>query len=152
MERKQFLKSIGAGAAFALVFPCVHGCSSDSSDEPDPKDPPTSVDVTIDLNATSSSNLSANGGFILIKSKSSLKFTDIVVARNLEGNYVAASQICSHNRTDGVRFVSDNGGSYKCSTHGARFNQSGQPLNSITSNSLKVFQTSVTDNLLRIFE
>lgn len=152
MERKQFLRSLGAGAAFALVFPCVHGCSKDSSGDPDPKDPPTGVDFTIDLDAPSSSNLMNNGGFILVKSKDSLRYTDIVVARNLEGNLIAASQICSHQQTDNVRFINDDGGSYRCSTHGARFNQSGQPLNSITSNPLKVFNTSLNGNILRVFE
>ena len=32
MERKDFLRSLGAGAAFALTFPCVHGCSNDAED------------------------------------------------------------------------------------------------------------------------
>ena len=29
MERKEFLRSLGAGAAFAVIFPCVQGCSKD---------------------------------------------------------------------------------------------------------------------------
>ena len=29
MERKTFLRTLGAGAAFALTFPCVQGCSKD---------------------------------------------------------------------------------------------------------------------------
>jgi len=45
MERKQFLKSLGAGAAFALTFPCVQSCSKEGI----VVDEPTGVDFTIDL-------------------------------------------------------------------------------------------------------
>lgn len=38
MERKQFLRSLGAGAAFAVVFPCVHGCSKDGNVDVAPED------------------------------------------------------------------------------------------------------------------
>lgn len=149
MERKAFLKTLGAGAAFAIAFPCLHGCSSDSgNDDVDPADQkpvPTGVDFTIDLNSSEASNLSANGGFILKNF--------VVIVRNLEGNFVAASQVCSHQQTEEVRFISDNGGIFGCSTHGARFDQTGKPLNSITSNSLKIFNTELLpDDMLRIFE
>lgn len=151
MERKEFLRSLGAGAAFALTFPCLHGCSSDSEDlEMFPE--PTGVDFTVDLTASGSSPLANNGGFILAKSNPADRLTDIVVARNLEGNFVAASQICSHQQTDGVRFISEDGGIYRCTTHGSRFSQTGTPLNSITNNPLKVFQTELNGEILRVFE
>ena len=31
MERKDFLGSLGAGAAFSLTFPCLQGCSNDEN-------------------------------------------------------------------------------------------------------------------------
>ncbi|MGY8915511.1 MAG: QcrA and Rieske domain-containing protein [Flavobacteriales bacterium] len=145
MERKKFLKSLGAGAAFALVFPCVQGCSSDGGEEViDPKPVPTGVDFTIDLNSSEASNLKNNGGFILKNF--------VVVVRNLEGAFVAASQVCSHQGTENVRFVNDNGGIFNCSTHGARFDQQGTPLNSITSKPLKIFKTELNGDILRVFE
>lgn len=151
MERKEFIKSLGAGAAFALTFPCLNGCSSDSPTyEQFPE--PTGIDFTIDLTTSEAIPLADNGGFILAKSDSNARLTDIVVARNLEGNFVAASQICSHEQTDGVRFISDNGGIFRCTTHGARFEQTGTPLNSVTSNPLKIFQTELNGDILRIFE
>jgi nitrite reductase/ring-hydroxylating ferredoxin subunit len=151
MERKEFLRSLGAGAAFALTFPCLNGCSSDSEDlETFPE--PTGVDFTVDLNASESAPLTNNGGFILAKSNPTDRLTDIVVARNLEGDFVAASQICSHQQTDGVRFISEDGGIFRCSTHGSRFSQTGTPLNSITSNPLKVFMTELNGDTLRVFE
>ena len=151
MERKEFLKSLGAGAAFALTFPCLNGCSSDS-ESLEQLSEPTGIDFTIDLTSSEAAPLANNGGFILTKSDPGAQLTDIVVARNLEGNFVAASQICSHQQTDGVRFLSEDGGIFRCSTHGARFEQTGTPLNSVTSNPLKIFQTELNGDIIRIFE
>lgn len=142
MERKQFLRSLGAGAAFAIVFPCVHGCSKDSTETGLPV--PIGIDFTIDLNSNEGTGLQNNGDFILKDY--------VVVVKNLEGNFVAASQICSHQQTEEVRFISNDGGIYYCSTHGARFDQTGKPLNSITSNPLKIFTTELSGNILRVFE
>ena len=143
MERKAFLRSIGAGAAFALTFPCLQGCTSDS--EPGGgEEVPTGVDFTIDLSGPDGDALSGNGDFIIRN--------DVVVARNLEGNFVAASRICSHQQNPGVSFVEEQGGIFECYVHGSQFAQDGTPLNTITQNPLKVFRTSLNGDLLRVFE
>ena len=152
MERKEFLRSLGAGAAFAVLFPCASGCSSNRREALETFDEPTGVDFVIDLTNPDYSALNSNGGFVLVMSNSSDGLTDIVVARNLEGELVAASQICSHQQTDRVRFISDDGGIFFCSTHGSRFNQNGTPLNTITNNPLKVFNITLEGDILRIFE
>lgn len=160
MERKQFLRSLGAGAAFALVFPCVQSCTKRGANDDVPlserKNVPTGVDFTVDLNSSEAAALGNNGGFILAKSNISLatqlQLTDIVVVRNLEGNFVAASQICSHQQTDAVRFLDDSGGIFECSTHGSKFDQTGQPLNTVTNNPLKIFKTELSETTLRVFE
>ncbi|MEO0528177.1 MAG: Rieske 2Fe-2S domain-containing protein [Bacteroidota bacterium] len=147
MERKEFLKTLGAGAAFALAFPCIHGCSSDSNDDVAPEDMkpvPTGIDFTIDLDAAEGAGLQNNGDFILKDF--------VVVVKNLEGDFVAASQVCSHQQTEEVRFLEENGGIFRCSTHGARFDQQGTPLNSITPNPLKIFNVELTGSMLRVFE
>jgi nitrite reductase/ring-hydroxylating ferredoxin subunit len=143
MERKDFLRSLGAGAAFALTFPCINGCSSDSEDL-EMKPVPTGIDFNVDLDSQEGSGLQNNGDFILKN--------DVVVVKNLEGIFVAASQICSHQQTDQVRFLDDNGGIFRCSTHGSEFDQNGVPLNTITSNPLKTFNTELNGNILRVFE
>jgi len=141
MERKEFLRSLGAGAAFAITFPCLQGCSKDDS----PENPiPTGIDFTIDLNSAEGQQLANNGDFILKN--------EVVVAKNLEGNFVAASQICSHQQTDQVRFIDEQGGIFRCFTHGSEFSQTGTPLNTITSNPLKIFNTSLNGTTLRVFE
>lgn len=143
MERKAFLRSLGAGAAFALTFPCVQGCSK-SDDGVDPQPIPTGVDFTIDLTSEEGAGLQNNGDFILKDF--------VVVVKNLQGQFIAASQICSHQQTDQVRFLEENGGIFRCFTHGSQFDQDGNPLNAITSNPLKIFNTSLSGNLLRVFE
>jgi nitrite reductase/ring-hydroxylating ferredoxin subunit len=151
MERKEFLQSLGAGAAFALMFPCVSGCSKDSEDlETFPE--PDGVDFMIDLTSVAAAPLETNGGFITVKSDPALTYLDIVVARNLEGELIAASKICSHQQTEEVRFITEDGGIFNCTTHGSRFSQDGTPLNSITNNPLKVFNTSLNGDMLRVFE
>ena len=141
MERKEFLRSLGAGAAFAITFPCLQGCSKDDM----PDNPiPTGIDFTIDLNSAEGQQLANNGDFILKN--------EVVVAKNLEGNFVAASQICSHQQTDQVRFIDEQGGIFRCFTHGSEFSQTGTPLNTITNNPLKIFNTSLNGTTLRVFE
>lgn len=141
MERKDFLRSLGAGAAFALTFPCLQSCSKD---EPSENPIPTGIDFTIDLNSSEGQQLANNGDFILKN--------EVVVVRNLEGDFVAASQICSHQQTDQVRFIEEQGGIFRCFTHGSEFSQAGIPLNGITSNPLKIFNTSLNGSVLRVFE
>jgi len=146
MERKDFLRTLGAGAAFALTFPCLQGCSKDDNSGTI-KPIPENVDFTIDLSSSEASNLMNNGGFILKN--------DVVIVRNLEGNFVAASQICSHEGYDQVRFQSVDGGIFYCDVHGSRFDQTGSPLNQVDSNpakALKVYMTEVSDDILRVFE
>jgi len=143
MERKAFLRSLGAGAAFALVFPCVQGCSSDGGGESG-QEVPTGVDFTIDLSGPDGVSLQNNGDFIIRN--------DVVVARNLEGAFVAASRICSHEQNAGVSFIEVQGGIFECEVHGSRFDQNGAPLNTITLNPLKIFNTDLQGDLLRVFE
>ncbi|MDV7139725.1 Rieske 2Fe-2S domain-containing protein [Maribacter sp. TH_r10] len=143
MERKEFLRTLGAGAAFALTFPCLQGCSKDDENG-DKVETPTGIDFTIDLNSTEGQALAENGSFILKEL--------VVVVKNLEGNFIAASQVCSHQQTEEVRFIDSEGGIFACSEHGARFDQSGLPLNSVTGNSLKIYNTELNGDILRVYE
>ncbi|MER3376240.1 MAG: Rieske 2Fe-2S domain-containing protein [Allomuricauda sp.] len=146
MERKEFLRSLGAGAAFALIFPCAQGCSKDEVDG-NIVEEPTGVDFTIDLTSQEAQALASNGGFILKNL--------VVIAKNLEGEYIAASQVCSHESYDQVRFVNQNGGIFYCDVHGSRFEQDGTPLNQVDSNPakpIKVYNTELDGTILRVFE
>ena len=147
MQRKEFLKSLGAGAAFAISFPCLHSCSTDENEEGGDTPVPTGVDFTVDLDSSEGQKLSENGGFILKNL--------VVVVKNLEGKYVAVSQVCSHQGYDEVRFRNEDGGIFYCGVHGSRFSIDGSPLNQVDSQpakSLKQFKTEVSGSVLRVFE
>ena len=146
MERKDFLRSLGAGAAFALTFPCLHGCSKDD-DNGNVVEVPTGIDFTIDLNSTEGAKLANNGSFILKNL--------VVVVKNLEGNFIAATQVCSHESYDQVRFVTNDGGIFYCDVHGSRFELDGTPLNQVDGNAakpLKIYNTELNGDILRVFE
>ncbi len=147
MERKEFLRTLGAGAAFAITFPCLGGCSKDEENEGNIVTPPTNVDFTIDLTSSEASNLGSNGGFI--------RKNLVVVVKNLEGDFVAATQVCSHEQYDAVEFINQDGGFFYCDVHGSRFGQDGTPLNTIpnsTPRPLKIYSTELNGNILRVFE
>ncbi len=146
MERKEFLRSLGAGAAFALTFPCLQGCSKDDVNG-DKVEQPTGIDFTIDLNSTEGQKLANNGSFILKNL--------VVVVKDLDGNFVAATQVCSHESYDQVRYVSNDGGIFYCDVHGSRFALDGAPLNQVdskTAKPLKIYNTELNGNMLRVFE
>ncbi|MEH6747421.1 MAG: Rieske 2Fe-2S domain-containing protein [Maribacter arcticus] len=147
MERKKFLRTLGAGAAFAITFPCLGSCSKDSEIEGEIVTQPTNVDFTIDLTSSEAAKLANNGGFILKNL--------VVVVKNLEGEFVAATQICSHEQYDSIYFKNQDGGIFICSEHGSRFSQNGTPLNEIpnsTSKALKIYNTSLEGSILRVYE
>ncbi|MDC6390389.1 Rieske 2Fe-2S domain-containing protein [Maribacter sp. PR1] len=147
MERKQFLKSLGAGAAFAITFPCLGSCSKDNGEDGNIVEEPNNVDFTIDLTSAEAANLANNGGFILKNL--------VVVARNLDGEFVAASQVCSHQSYDEVRFTGQQGGIFYCDVHGSRFAQDGSNLNQVDGKApkpLKIYQTELSGDSLRVFE
>lgn len=142
---------MGSAAAFAVIFPCLNGCSSDdgstNNEDEGNLDVPEGIDFTLDLEASENSALQENGGYVLKNS--------VVVAKNLEGEYVAASQVCSHQGYDEVRFVSQNGGIFYCDVHGSQFEQNGTPVNQVdsaTAKPLKIFQTELNGSELRVFE
>ena len=136
MDRNEFLKRVGAGAAFALSATCLGGCMGAS---PSPQS--ESVDMTIDLTDSTYSSLQNNGGYVVINNQ-------VVVARTTSGELVAATRTCSHENLRLIRLRNDE---WYCSEHGARFSLSGQGLNSDASRGLQIFQVSQTGNQLRIY-
>jgi nitrite reductase/ring-hydroxylating ferredoxin subunit len=145
MNRKEFLKSIGAGAAFAITVSCFGGCSSGEGDvfsdpiselEPDPI---TGTLFAIDLSDASSSALKNKGGYLIQN--------NIIIAKDLSGNYVAATVVCSHEQKKEIIFKN---GEYYCTAHGARFNLAGNGLNSDASRGLKIYNTLLEGTILSI--
>ncbi|MBU2905159.1 Rieske (2Fe-2S) protein [Arenibacter algicola] len=147
MERKEFLKSIGAGAAMAVTFSCLGSCLREELDPTTAEDSSSganspsssSVPFTVDLSASEAGKLQNNGGYIIKN--------NVVIAKNLEGKYVAATVICSHEFKKKVVFKNNE---FYCGEHDARFDQNGKGLNSKGSKGLKIYTTSISGSILTV--
>lgn len=137
MNRKEFLKSIGATAALAVTYSCLGACSG--ATEIPQENPITGVIFTINLADPTASALQNKGGY-LIKN-------NIIVAKDMSGNYVAATVVCSHEQKKQIIFRN---GEYYCTAHGARFNTAGVGLNGDASRGLKTYSTSLEGNILTV--
>ena len=139
LKRNEFLKSLGLkGATLMAVYCGMNTLSSCSKGEG--VAPLTSVDFTLDLTQSSNAALTKDGGFI-INNK-------VVVVRISASNFVAVTQICSHENKQSVTVV--NGGFY-CPEHGATFDVSGKGTNANGSRGLTTYKTTLSGTSLRIY-
>ncbi|MEZ4887651.1 MAG: Rieske 2Fe-2S domain-containing protein [Chitinophagales bacterium] len=133
MNRKDFLNRLGIGAAFVLTTSCMNACSKAADIGP--------VDFTLDLDDPSYSKLKTNGNYIVVN--------DTVVARTVDGDYVAATVICSHEQKKRVTYQKSSN-EFLCTEHSARFDLSGKGLNNDGRKGLTIFQTTLNGNLLKV--
>lgn len=136
MNRKEFLEKIGIGAAFALTATCLGSCTKDEA--PKPKD----LDFTVDIRENKYINLSKPGGYVIENG--------VVIARNLKGEYVAATVLCTHEPNKNITYR-DTDGVWYCTVHGAIYSESGKGLNALGAKGLTIYKTSIDGNNLRIF-
>lgn len=136
MERKEFLSSLGLGAAFVLTAGCFGSCKKATTTPSGP------VDFTIDLTLAANAALLNNGGYIVIN--------NCVVAKTTSGSYAAATVICSHEGKTQVTYDS-NSNNWYCTAHGARFSITGGGLNSNGSSGLTIYKTQITGSSLRVY-
>ena len=135
MTRKDFIARLGLGAAFALTASCLGSCSKESTG-PSADD----VDFTINLDDPSFSRLQENGSYIIHQRT--------VVAKTLDGVFVAATVVCSHEDYEQITWQ---GEEWFCTKHFARFDREGQGLNANGRKGLTTFQTYLEGTNLRIF-
>lgn len=135
MERRDFLEKIGIGAAFVLTSSCFGACKSETT-------PSSTVDFTLDLALSENAALAVNGGFLIANR--------VVVARDTSGNYVAATQVCSHEGQVQVAY-NKAGNNFVCSAHGATFSLTGAGTNANGSKGLTIYKTQLTGTKLRVF-
>lgn len=140
MERRQFLESLGIGAAFVLTTSCLQSCKNDNAGGVAPTT--TGVDFTLNIDDAGNSALKFNGGYVISNG--------VVVAKDKDGNFVAATQTCSHEGFKQVKFDNTKN-EFLCTQHGARFSTVGAGLNSEASKGLTVYKTTLTGSSLRVF-
>jgi cytochrome b6-f complex iron-sulfur subunit len=137
MTRKEFIGTLGLGAAFALTATCLNSCTKDSNTTT-----ASGVDFTIDLSDPTNGGLGTNGGYVVRNS--------VVIARTTAGALVAATVICTHEGQRQVIYDKSANGFY-CNAHGARFDLNGKGLNSNGSGGLTIYKTTLTGNSLRVY-
>jgi len=135
MKRKEFISKLGVGAAFVLTTPCIIGCSKDGGESE-----VLDVDFTVDLNENDI--LRSPGTFIIVN--------NVVVANNIDGQYIAATVTCSHENLNQIKYdrFADN---WECTAHGARYNQAGEGLNANGAGGLTTFNVTQNGDSLRVF-
>jgi cytochrome b6-f complex iron-sulfur subunit len=136
MDRKEFLSMFGISAAAITLAACAQGCNK----APTTKTAPT-VDLTLDLTASSNSALTKNGGYMYIQG--------VIVARTNTGLYIAVSQACTH---QGVSLTySGTNDEFICPAHGSYFGPTGLVAQGPANVNLKSYNTAVTGQKLRVW-
>ena len=137
MNRKEFLSTLGLGAAAVACSYCLNGCKPLDN----PITAPTNVDFTLDLSSSASGALKANGGY--------LYNGGLIVARTVNGTYVALSQICTH-AGGTVQYVPSTN-SFYCPNHGSSFATNGSVLSGPAASPLTSYHTSLNGTSLRVY-
>ena len=141
MDRKDFLNSVGITTATFALLNCIGCKKNDSSAASAETKGPKGVDFTLDLSVTANAVLVNNGG--------ALVSNGIIVAKTKNGNYIAVQRSCTHESYT-LTYQSANSRFY-CPNHGATFTEGGVVTNGPASNSLTVYNTTLTGTSLRVY-
>jgi nitrite reductase/ring-hydroxylating ferredoxin subunit len=133
MERREFLEKLSIGAAFVLTASCLQSCKKDNT---------ATVDFTLNIDAPENAALKVNGGFVIVNG--------VVIAKDNTGNFLAATQTCSHEGNKGISY-NKTSNEFVCSVHGARFDTKGKGLNENGNKGLTIYQTTLSGSTLRVF-
>ncbi len=137
MDRKDFLVTIGKGAALAGLVYCV-GCSPKNDN---PITPPSNVDVTLDLTLHANQPLNTIGGSVVDNG--------IVVGRVSQTSFVAVSAACTHQGTTVEFRLAQN--QFFCPNHGSTYSLDGVVTQGPAQKSLTKYNTSLSGTNLRIY-
>jgi nitrite reductase/ring-hydroxylating ferredoxin subunit len=96
--------------------------------------------LTLDLTQAANAALLTVGGYI--------RQSNIVVAQVSTGVYAAATQTCSHQPRNKIIF---NRTEFYCTDHGARFDLSGNGLNSLGSRGIAVYKVATDGKTLVVY-
>lgn len=137
MDRKEFLITLGKGAAVAGLVFCA-GCSLNNSDIPNA---PANIDNTYDFSKSQYGTLNSVGG--------SYVDNGIIIGRISSTEFVAVSAACTHQGTT-INFQLNNKRFY-CNSHGSAFDFNGNVIQGPASRALNKYNTSFSGNTLRVY-
>jgi cytochrome b6-f complex iron-sulfur subunit len=137
MNRKEFLSTLGMGAAAIACSYCFGGCQTAET----VTNPPANVDFTLDLNNAAYAALLTNGGY--------LYNGGVIVVRVSTGSYVAVSQGCTH---AGATVVFDAAANqFHCPAHGSLFGTDGSVVRGPAGSPLARYSVTLQGANLRVF-
>lgn len=140
INRLEFLKKMGlSGASLMAVYCGVTMTSCKNEENTTPIN--TAKTVTYDITTVKNGDLRNKGGFFVDTAN------NIVVANTSDNGYVAVTLICPHEQNRNISYATNQ---FRCSVHGATFNNSGRSTSSVTSTALKVFPVVQSGNILTI--
>ncbi len=134
MDRKEFLSTLGLGAAAATCTYCLGGCQA-SNDITGP----SNVNFTLDLTAQANTALNNPGGYV---------YKDGVIVARTPNGFVAVSQTCTHQGSTIYYDLQSN--EFFCPAHGSRFSTNGTVINGPAASNLTTYKTSLNGNLLKV--
>jgi len=137
MDRKDFLVTVGKGAAFAGLVYCI-GCSPKNTDVPTA---PSGVDMTLDLTLHANQPLNTIGGSVVT--------SGIIIGRVSQTSFVAVSSACTHQGTTVEFELPQN--QFFCPNHGSTFALNGSVTNGPAAKQLTKYNTSLEGTNLRIY-
>jgi len=151
MERKDFIEQVGLSSAAILIFGCMQACSKSdtSSNSSNPIGNPGNsvinkeVDFTINIGIAPYLSLSKPGGFY-VESK-----TGIIIARNLNDDFLAVSSFCTHQGAT-IEYQANTNRFY-CAAHGSVFDTKGAVTTGPATGALKQYKTTLTGTNLRVY-
>jgi cytochrome b6-f complex iron-sulfur subunit len=137
MDRKEFLSLLGiSSAALALTY-CFGGCQP----APTAPAPPSNVDFTLDLTNAANSALKSSGGYVYNGG--------VIVARTVNGSYVAVSQYCTH--AGGTVVYDSSINDFYCPVHGSIYSTTGSVLQGPAASPLVKYNTTLSGTSLRVY-
>lgn len=141
MVRRNFLSYITVGAAALIAGGTLPGCTYLHSDTPSALPLPAGG-LKLDLTSPGYTGLKNIGGVVTVNN-------NIIVAHLSSGDYVALSNICTHQQCT-VGF--DGMSLFVCPCHGSVYDQKGTVVTGPAPFPLKKYTTSLSGDILTITE
>ncbi|XOV94723.1 MAG: ubiquinol-cytochrome c reductase iron-sulfur subunit [Bacteroidota bacterium] len=141
MNRNEFLRGLGLSTGAIVATYCM-GSLTSCEDRFAGVTPSGTIDFTLDLSNSSYSTLLNKGGWI--------RTQNVVIAHTPDDNYVAVTQICSHEGQRQVGYRPSNNDFY-CSAHGALFDINGNGENANGRRGIQVYNVSLEGTMLRVY-
>ena len=146
ITRKEFIKKLPVGAAFAFSIACMGGCAKLREETPYASTDPFAekIDFIIDLD---------DPKYVHLRQEGNYAFKDnVIIVFTEDSQYVSATKICSDEFLPDIIWEN---GEYLCLEHGATFDRTGkgtETYNDLGKNGIEVYQTELNGSMLRVFQ